>query len=267
MVNQIVLYVLAAAARRYNVRIHVLCVLSNHLHIVLTDPDAKLPRFEQYMDSLVGRAMNAFLGRWESFFSPSSYSAVALVTPDAIVEKAAYVLANPAAADLVRHGREWPGLWSAPESIGGAPLVVARPKVFFRANGNMPESAELQLTPPPGFSAEEFRARLVAALAHAEDDAQRERASQGRKVLGAAAVRAQDPYSRPASFEPRRQLNPHVAARDKWKRIQALTRRKTFLRQYREALADWRAGARDAMFPAGTYLLRVLHGVLCAAAP
>jgi putative transposase len=44
--------VLAVAARRFGIVVHVFCVLSNHVHLVVTDPDARLPRFEQYLDSL-----------------------------------------------------------------------------------------------------------------------------------------------------------------------------------------------------------------------
>jgi REP element-mobilizing transposase RayT len=41
--------------------VHAWCVLSNHYHLVVTDPDARLPAFMQYLDSLVARAMNASL--------------------------------------------------------------------------------------------------------------------------------------------------------------------------------------------------------------
>jgi hypothetical protein len=58
-----------------------------------------------------------------------------------------------------------------------------------------------------------------------------------------------------------------VAARDKWKRIEALSRLVEFLRRYREAWRARRAGVTNVLFPAGTYLLRVAHGVPCAAAP
>jgi hypothetical protein len=35
---------------------------------------------------------------------------------------------------------------------------------------------------------------------------------------------------------------------------------------YREALVTWREGKVEPVFPAGTYLMRVAHGVACAAA-
>lgn len=65
--NGVFLYVLAVAARRFGVRVHAFCVLSNHFHLVVTDIEARLPAFEQYLDSLVARALNACFGRWEAF--------------------------------------------------------------------------------------------------------------------------------------------------------------------------------------------------------
>jgi len=259
--NATFLYLLAVAARRFHIQVHAFCVLSNHFHLVLTDPHALLPAFHQFLDALVARAVNASLGRWESFWAPSSYSAVRLVDAEDILDKTAYTLANPVAAGLVRSGRQWPGLWSAPERVGGEGYKAKRPKDFFDPKGCLPEQEVLELTPPPGFESEEFRERLTAALAEREQDAVRERGS----FLGVERVLAQEPTGRPRSGEVRRGLNPRVAARDKWKRIEALGRLVDFLRSYRAAWKARQAGQTSVTFPLGTYLLRVLHQVPCAA--
>jgi REP element-mobilizing transposase RayT len=262
IVNDTFLYVLAIAAERYGVLVHVACVLSNHFHLVVTDPDANLPAFHQFLDALVARAVNASLGRWETFWAPDSYSAVKLVAPEDIVDKAAYVLANPVAAGLVKSGRDWPGLWSAPEQIGGAVLEVARPEGFFDPKGSLPKVATLQLKPPPGFaSADSFRQQLVAALSEKEAEAAR---TAPNGFGGVASVLAQKPTARARSKERRRTLSPRVAALDKWKRAEALGRLKEFVAAYRAAWRARRAGTMDVVFPFGTYLLRVLHDVPCA---
>jgi hypothetical protein len=79
-------------------------------------------------------------------------------------------------------------------------------------------------------------------------------------------VLAQKPFSRPVPDEPRFGLNPRVAATDAWKRVEAISRLKTFLDEYRGAWEELRAGAAHVLFPPGTYHLRVMHGVRCAPA-
>jgi hypothetical protein len=212
--------------------------------------------------------MNALLARRDYFWASSSYSAVALQGPSDIVDKAAYVLANPVAAGLVRRGRQWPGLWLDPERLTHRELEFERPSRFFRPRGAtaLPDRARLGLVAPPGFdSVQEFTRAVAIALESREALAAVELRSAGRPVRGAAAVLAQQPFARPRTQEPLGGLNPRLACRDKWRRIQALGNLAEFLAAYRLAFARWRAGALDVLFPHGTYLMRVLHGASCAA--
>jgi putative transposase len=267
-VNEIFLFLLARAARRHGIAVHAFCVLSNHVHLLLTDAEGRLPEFMQYLNSLVARALNASIGHFESFWAKDgSYSAVEPLEPGDIVAKTAYVLANPVAAGLVRTGAEWPGLRTSPEQIGSTKLIARKPEVFFDPKGYLPDTVELELTAPRGFaSAAEFRERVAAEVSALEREHREEIAAQGRRFLGVARVLAQNPFARPASGEPRFGLKPRVAAHDKWKRIERLVQLGSFASSYRKAFAAWRSGARDVLFPAGTYLMRVLHGVQCAGA-
>ncbi len=265
LTNLIVKFVLAVAAARYGILIHAVCVMSNHWHFVLTDPRAALPDFSHLLDGVVAKALNALYGRWESFWAPSSYSAVALVSPEDIVEKVAYTLANPATAGLVEHGKQWPGVWSDPLSIGQPGEVIERPGHYFAKDGSMPERAELVLSAPPGFeSVEAFQAQVIARVSELEQAAAAKRAASGASVLGARRVLKQKHTGRPAPGEPRRVLNPRVASKDKWKRIEALGRLVGFLESHRDALLRFWRGERDVLFPYGTYLMRVRFGVACA---
>ena len=264
--NAIFRYVLAVAAERYGILVHAYCVLSNHFHLVVTDPHARLPEFHRDLDALVARAVNRSLGRGESFWDPDSYSAVRLENDEAVLEKMVYVLANPVAAGLVRRGNEWPGLWSNPACLDGEALPVERPQAFFRKYGRLPAVAHLRLTRPAAFQGDDaFLKTITDRLRDAEERAAYELAREGRRFLGAAKVRAQRPFARPVSGEPRRELSPRVACRSKWRRIEALLRLADFVRSYREALDAWRNGRRDALFPPGTWLMRVQHRVCCAA--
>jgi putative transposase len=265
--NEILLYCLAVAARRHGIQVHAYCFLSNHYHLVVADPRGSLPAFAQHMDSLIARALNSVLGRWEWFWAPGSFSGVTLESPEDVLEKMAYTQANPAMAGLVRRAKEWPGVRSTPEQIGAGKTTVKRPKRFFRKEGPMPEEVELEVICPPGFaSVEELRRRLERRVTELEDEAARRLAEEGRSFVGARKVMAQKPNARPAPVEPRRELNPRVAARDKWKRIEALLRLKAFLSDYRAAWCQYVRGVRDTVFPAGTYWMRLVHGSPCAAA-
>lgn len=267
VVTAVFKFVLAVAAARYGILLHAVCVLSNHFHIVLTDPKSQLPRFEQFLDSLVARALNAFHGRWEYFWGPGSYSAVRLETPEDLLDKVVYTLANPVAAGLVPRGKQWPGVWSDPSQIGKGSEVVERPELFFKPDGSTPDSERLTFVAPAGFeSAEAFRKALQAALGERERTVAAERKAKGLGFLGARKVLAQRHTDVPRTEAPRRGLNPRVAARDKWRRIEALGRLVSFLDDYREALGKLRSGIRDVVFPAGTYQLRVSLGVACAGA-
>ena len=266
LVNELFEYVLGVKAEKYGIQLHAWCVLSNHWHCVLTDREGRLPEFQRDLGSTIARALNAAHGRWESFWAPGSYSAVALQTPDDVLDKMAYVLANPVAAGLVRRGSEWPGLWSAPAAIGASARVVKRPDHYFRKEGPTPATASLKLTCPQGFgSVEALRERLTAELTRREDQAARDLAEEGRSFLGAQKVLAQNPFSRPASREPHGGLKPRVASRDKWKRLEAIGRLKRFLAEYRVAWRAFKGGARETRFPEGTYWMRLNCGVACCA--
>jgi hypothetical protein len=152
--------------------------------------------------------------------------------------------------------------------MGAEALEFKRPERFFRKKGAraLPGRASLELVVPADLgTGEQFRQTVCDALAAREEIAAVELAAAGRGFLGVKRVLAQSPFGKPPRAEPRGGLNPRVAGRDKWRRIQALGQLVEFLQDYRRALETWRRGAAAAVFPAGTYLMRVLHGAPCAA--
>ncbi|MDF1561795.1 MAG: transposase [Deltaproteobacteria bacterium] len=265
-VNEVFLYCLAAAAERFGVAVHSFCVMSNHYHLVITDQRGELPLFMHLLNQLTSRAINSLLGRFESFWAQGTYSAVELPDDDAIIDKIAYTLANPVSAGLVQTGRSWPGLRNLPEDVGSRVLVVQRPLQFFRKDGALPAEIALEIALPPfeDLSGEDARSCIAAAVEAQEDAARSRIAAEGRKFLGRRAIRDQSSFDRPDSRESRFRINPRTAGRDKWKRIETLSRLRSFLEAYREAKAAYLSGHTGAVFPAGTWLMRVRYGVACA---
>jgi hypothetical protein len=219
-----------------------------------------------WLNEYVAKCVNVELGRWESFWAPGSYSCVALVDRGDVVGKLVYVFTNPVAAGLVGTHEQWPGARSLLTDMDGDPEIVCRPEGFFREKGLVPETATLQMVSPPAFdqASSECSASVRSRIVEREREIQQRAAQQGRRFLGVRELLAQLPHSRPDTREPRGGLDPRLACRDKWRRIEALQRLKDFLEAYREAWKRFVGGDRATVFPFGTYGMRVRFAVLCS---
>ncbi len=118
-----------------------------------------------------------------------------------------------------------------------------------------------------GLPGEELAPLVEEKLQAREADIRADMARRGKRFAGVKAVRRQSPLARPGDPEPRRMLIPRFACRDKQRRIDALMKYKEFLREYREALRDFCEGIREALFPYGTYWMRVHFAARCAPRP
>ena len=265
LINSVIAFGLAYAAKKTGVILHAACAMSNHLHMVVTDPEARLPEFMHIVHLYIAKCLNASYGRWENLWASEPPSAVRLEGDEDILDKIAYTLANPTEAELVADGESWPGFRTSPDHVVGYRAVIQRPGVFFRPNSSVPEALELQTSRPAIFDHQDDVqfAELVRRAVETREAAARARvAAEGRSFAGEAAVAAQQPTDSPTTFEPRRQLSPRIAAKDKWRRIEALRRIRSFFEAYREAYQRFREHVRDVVFPAGTYAMRLRHGVL-----
>lgn len=267
-ITQLFRYALAISAHRHGIQVHALCLMSTHLHLVVTDVHGVLPRFLHLFHRLVALGTKA-LRAWEGpVWDHEPTSVVRLVTREAIVEKIAYTLANPVAAGLVRRAGEWPGATVLVGDIGRGVLQARRPDVYFDpTNPKWPEEASLSLTLPPTIDdadADRFRRDVAAELERQEAEARNEIDRCGAGFLGAERVCNVSPYDRATSVEARRrEINPTFAVGrgnvDAWTRAAAAVR--AFRATYRGALEKWRATLRDVVFPAGTWWMRIFHGV------
>jgi len=130
-VRQVVLYALGLALQRYAIQLYALVVEANHFHMVLCDPKGELDAFMKDVDQLIARALNAYWGRGESFWSPSSYSNVEIHDPETLIRKLVYVFTNPVRDGLVARPEDWPGIRTLPEDMGSLEFTVQRPKQAF----------------------------------------------------------------------------------------------------------------------------------------
>ncbi len=110
MINQAVLEWLARAQKGFpDVRILALCVLSNHLHLVVQDNAGELASWASYFLGNLARAVNRIRQRTGAFFE-RRYSAEPILDDDALLERIVYVVTNPVKARLCRRSRDWLGV-------------------------------------------------------------------------------------------------------------------------------------------------------------
>jgi putative transposase len=253
-------YLLGYLSKKYGIAIHAYVAMSNHYHLVVTDVEGRLPDFERDFNSMLARALNFHWDRWEAFWDRESYSGVKLLEERDVISKIGYVLANPVKARLVNRAREWEGATSAGMAFGWR-RRIQRPEKFF--SESMPEEVELVLTRPAGFDG--LGDREVLELVRA-DVARREALHREKgTVTRMHGVFEQKWWECPSSFDPRRQLRPTVAGKNKWARIDALRRSGEWLAEYYEALRRFVGGERDVVFPRGTWKMCVRLGCPVAA--
>ncbi len=256
-------YCLGVAAESTGVQLHAVCVMSNHWHAVVSDPEARLPEFLERAHRLIAKALNAVFERWENFWSSDKPSVVVLATEQAVLDKMAYVIANPTRAGLVRSPDQWPGVITLRL---GKRISVEMPDVFFDASGDLPDETVLEFTRPAifgGLSDVELGIRLDDAVADLVREARRRLASENRSFIGGDSVRRQSHHARPSSPRPHRTLNPRVAAHEASLRLRAIKALQDFAKAYRRAWLAWREGKRRSRFPMGTYALRLQAPVRC----
>lgn len=269
-IRQLYLYTLAIAAREFGVMVHAVTLMSTHEHLIATDVHGRLPDFLRRLHRLVALGTKA-LRKWEGpTWDHEPTSVVQLLTTQAVIDKLAYVMANPVAAGLVHRARDWPGLTVLPNDLGRRTFTVDRPNDFFDPqNPKWPDRVDISLTVPPALShleEEAFREAVSEALAAKEREAKQELRARRRQVLGSRRVRQMSPYRRAQSFEEIRSRNPTFAVgRGQTHALRsAVQTLRAFRRAYREAFEQWRAGYRSVVFPQGTWCMCRLHSACVA---
>ena len=252
-VNNVFVYCLGLAAEKYGVQVHGLSAMSNHYHLALTDVEGVLPDFMAWFNRQLAKCIKRFRGWDEVVWEPNvTYSAVELSGPTEVLDKVAYVLLNPVSGGLVRSPERWPGALSTLGTLRRGTMKAKHPGIWFKDSA--PKEVSLALTLPPCFSDgvdyfQSLGALLTSRLSHVRAELRR----QGRGFLGRTRVRKTVVTDRPSRKKPRFGRNPTFSAltREAWRA--AVQKLRAFRLAYREAYQAWRSGARDVVFPAGTW--------------
>ena len=260
--NNAFVYLLAEAAQKHDIHLILPQMMSNHHHTYAYDPYGNHVEFRERLHKLMAKSQNALRGRWENMWSTEETCIVETVSVEDMLDKLVYIATNPVKDGLVEKVHHWPGPKFVQALLSGRPIKATRPRHFFREEGSsMPKEIELVLKLPDHFEGKEaFLAELRRRIAEVEEQHARERQKTGRRVVGRRSILRQSWRESPTSREPRRNLRPRVAAKDRVERIVTLRRNKEWLAEYRLA-RELKLAGLDVEFPYGTYWLRKFAGV------
>jgi hypothetical protein len=269
--QNICVYCIGLFAALFGIEVHVVTVLSNHVHLVLTDTRGNFPDYLERCHRILALATKCYRGWDGSVFNRSQTSMVELPTVTTIIEKMAYVIVNGVAAGAVYDFRDWPGVRTIIDDIGRRAMHAVRPKWFFLAL-RWPDAVELPLVWPDAVLAEmtpdQARAALKEAVNRLEKQARAEVRGRGDTFMGPERVMRAPITTRGTASEPWGTRNPTFATAGDREVHQAMVeKRRAFRASYRTAHVRFANGDRDVVFPYGTWKLRVLYNVDVAPAP
>ncbi len=253
-------YVTAVIAKERGVELHGVQMLSTHLHEMLTDTRAELPRFTQQRNRLFANAVKAHRKIKGSIFPRTGQSCVAVHGEDAIIRQMGYTLSNCIEAGLAPRPEDWSGVTTSIDDLGRLVVRATRPNVYFNPkNKRWPEEIEIRLTTPPAmvahYGSEEAAATaLRRGVKLIVDEAESKAWREQRKFWSKKAVCRVSPTARIESYEPIVARNPALAAggdRDVLRR--AIAQKRAFEFAHRSALERFRAGDVRVEFPFGTW--------------
>ena len=265
--NENYLYCLAEAAQRFDITILQATAMSNHHHPIIYDRWGLRNEFTEHFHKMFSKSQNRLRGRKENLWSSEQVNLVELVDVSDVIDKIVYSATNPVQAGLVEKAHHWPGVNTLSALLEGRTIKVKRPKFFFRADGPMPEEIELRVGLPPELGdPDPLLDTIRRKVAQVEERMAAARRQTGARVLGRRGVLAQSWKATPSTVRGPRDIRPQIAARETWRRLEAIQRNRDFQRAYRAARE--RLVANDPIpFPPGTYWLRRFANVPIANLP
>ncbi len=284
-------YLFALLVTKYGLLVHEYLWMSNHWHLVVTDPRGELSAFLQELHSRVSRQLNALRGdSMENFARDPTIQVI--VDGGGVVKQAVYTLANPVAAGLVERVGDWKGcsslsmrygqtrtfsrptvgLWAptrASESSKGK--RTSRGRMRYRGRSKAPQTASFTLVRPadaaPELTDDELRDEVLARAETAAAEHLATRRAQGKpRALGWRAVVSQSYRATATSRRALFQTRPRVAGTDPAACRAFAEKIEAFERAYADARERFRDD-KTVEFPFGTLQMLRRYDVPCATAP
>ena len=208
--------ILARAQKAYGVHVHAFAVMSSHVHVLATYADAEsMALFHCYLYSNLSKEVTRVHG-WDGTVFPKRYTHVELSREEEIEQaRLKYVLSQGCKEGLVASPLDWPGASSTEALVSGemvmtgtwvdrTRLAKARAKGKTVSEDGFTSEEELVLTPLPclvHLPPEAYRRFVLDLVREIEEETAARHKVDGTRPLGAAAVAAMSPRTRPAEVK------------------------------------------------------------------
>jgi REP element-mobilizing transposase RayT len=259
-VKQIYEYVTGVVSLRTGVRMVAWCVMSNHIHELLFDPQGRLPEFLQDRNLYLAKAVNAHFGLAGSVFDRGGASKQFQEDANALADSIAYILANPVDAGLVRKPSQWPGTISSVEELEPHTKKIKRPDAYLRGE-QWPDEVEYTVGAP-----EEIAWRLggipeMQRIVAARLEARLAKAAQhhGGMVLGLRKIAQRGPNTFAKAWEEFGETVRKFAVSSLDGERAGVARWNKFQLDYQDARQKMLHGRRG-IWPEGTWRMHVDFG-------
>ena len=226
------------------IRLFAVCVMSNHVHLLVQDTDGELAEWASYFLGNLARAVNSIRGRSGAFFA-RRYSAEPVLDDAALLGRLVYVVTNPVQARLCERAHSWPGvvLWSKSGELERHAVSWTDRAEQDASETDGVVTSYLEVHPLPADAA---RAAAMA-IAQREVELRAERRRAGLGVMARARVLAQHWHTRPR--RPENSPRPLCHTTDPALRRAFAEGCQDFVTRFREASALLRDGMHDTVFP------------------
>ena len=252
-VNKIIGGVLARYVEIFKVLLFGGFFLSNHYHLLIRCPLSNADEFEENLNRELARRLNWKNRRTGKFWS-KRYTDLEVLREEDLLEAFLYIMTN-----CVKHGLEkdpslWPGVSTYHQNLTEKPVTYP----FYHYSADFEDQKvtyhTLRITPLPQFKdlPKAERGEIIKKLISERAKELIEiRKSEGKGFLGAAAIKAQDPYGTP--FEVSRSPRPPCYTKDssllrEFKQSEALRRER-----HHDASMRYRLGDFTVEFPEYTF--------------
>jgi len=259
-------YAMARAARKTGVVVNHVSVVPNHMHNVVTATRKNLPTFKRLFVGEAAKFVKAYLEA-HGFEGPEHVfrrtHQMRLVNAASQLVLIHYGDIQPVKDGLVERVEEHPCLRTDPWMLKGHAMEFRRPDLYFDPDTN-PEVERLEIGTTPRLAGELGTRRAVVHLEQARRRAEGAyRRERRAPVLGVERMKAQHPWAEPASPRKRRRgiIPSFRVIDDTALEIHCAKETRGFRARHREALEALRAGDRDVVFPAGSYLVEACYGL------